>query len=446
METASSSGLSSDLDGGRDPIVARATPAGRSALAVVRVSAPAVGAIAELLCPDLDLDRPWSAQLVAVRNAAGEVLDRAVVVPYRAPRSYTGEDMLEVILHGSSYLVGAVIDVCIVAGARQARPGEFTRRAVANGKMDLVQAEAVQDLVAAETSWQARNARRQLGGELSAQIRSLRDGLVSLLAELEAGLDFGEHGVELDFQRLEEGRWRCLERLDGLLGTAVLGGRIRDGVRVVILGPVNAGKSTLFNHLVGRERAIVSPQPGTTRDLIEAEIEVAGLRVVLVDTAGIGTPSDALELEGVRRARAAAAAAGAAILLWPCGGGEAPVEPDGIEVVRVRSKADLSRDPIEAGWLPVSVHRGTGLEGLVQRLEAVVAAQEAELGDEVAISRRHRRGLERAKDELEDCRFDAAELAAERLRWAVEELGEVIGDVSREAVLDEVFSGFCIGK
>jgi tRNA modification GTPase len=354
--------------------------------------------------------------------------------------------MLELILHGSTYLVGAVIDACVAAGARPARPGEFTHRAVANGKMDLVQAEAVRDLVAAETSWQARNARRQLKGELSAQVRAVREGLLALLAEVEAGLDFAEHGVELDPRRLEAARSRCREGLERLLRTAAVGGRIRDGLRVVILGPVNAGKSTLFNHLAGRDRAIVSPQPGTTRDLLETELEVAGVRVVLVDTAGIGDCADSVEREGVRRAQAAAATAGAAILLWPCGGGGPPEEPEGVAVIRVRSKADLDRDPVEAEWLQVSVHSGAGLDELARRLEALVAVDETELGDEVAISRRHRLGLERALGELEACRFEAPELAAEGLRWAVEELQEVIGEVGREAVLDEVFSGFCIGK
>lgn len=446
METASSSGLSSDLVGGRDAIVARATPAGRGALAVVRVSAPAVEEIVGRLCPDLDLDRPWCAQLVAVRDACGEVLDRAVVVPYRAPRSYTGEDMLEVILHGSTYTVGAVIDACIAAGARQARPGEFTRRAVANGKMDLVQAEAVRDLVAAETSWQARNARRQLKGELSARILGVRERLVSLLAEVEAGIDFVDQGAGLDGARLEAALGRCREELERLLRTSAAGGRIRDGLRVVILGPANAGKSTLFNHLVGRERAIVSPQPGTTRDLIEADLEVAGVAVVLVDTAGIGAAGDAVEREGVRRAQAAAATAGAAILLWPCGGGEAPAEPDGVEVIRVRSKGDLEGCGVEPGWLRVSVHSGEGVAELERRLEALVGVDGEELGGEVAISRRHRRALERALGELEACGFGAPELAAERLRWAAEELSELIGTVSRETVLDEVFAGFCIGK
>jgi len=447
METASSSGLSSGLVGGRDAIVARATPAGRGALAVVRVSAPTVDRVASRLCPDLALDRPWSAQLVAVLDARGEVLDRAVVVPYRTPRSYTGEDMLEVILHGSTYLVGAVIDACIAAGAREALPGEFTRRAVANGKLDLVQAEAVHDLILAETRWQASNARRQLKGELSARIRVVRDQLVSLLADVEAGIDFVDQGIGLDGRRLASGLAACREGLERLLSTAAAGVRIRDGLRVVVVGPANSGKSTLFNHLVGHERAIVSAHPGTTRDLIEADLEVAGVAMVLVDTAGIGVPGDAVEREGVRRAQAAAATAGAAILLWPCGGGgEAPDEPEGVEVIRVRSKADLAAGEIEPGWLPVSVHTGVGLEELERRLEALVGVDGEGLGGEVAISRRHRRALELALSELDGCCFDAPELAAERLRWAAEELGELIGAVSRETVLDEVFAGFCIGK
>jgi len=304
----------------------------------------------------------------------------------------------------------------------------------------------VRELVAAETAWQLCNARRQLEGGLSRRVGELRELLVRLLAEVEAGLDFADQVVMPDLRRLEEERRRCLVGLEALLRTAAAGTRIREGLRVVILGQVNAGKSTLFNYLAGRERAIVSPLPGTTRDVIEAEVERDGVRMVLVDTAGIRETEDAVELEGVRRALAALADAQAAIVLWPAGSEVPPAIPDAIPVLRVRSKADLS--PLEAAddWLPVSVVTGAGVDELEVRLRAMVAVIPDELGDEVAIARRHRRALERAAEAVRTLSFAEPELAAEDLRWALRELGELIGQVSGEEILDEVFRTFCVGK
>jgi tRNA modification GTPase len=446
METASSSGLSSALAGGRDTIVARATAAGRGALAVVRLSGPDLGGIVRRVCPTLDLARSWAAQLVELYGTDGEPLERGVAIPYRAPRSYTGEDALELIVHGSPLVVSSVIEACVAAGARPARPGEFSRRAVANGKMDLLQAEAVQDLIAAETAWQLRNARRQLGGELSRRVQEARSLLVLLLAEVEAAIDFPEQLGGPQLAHLEELRAGCLEELGRLLSSAAAGSRIRDGVRVVILGPVNAGKSTLFNHLLGRERAIVSPLPGTTRDLLEGEVEIAGVRVTLVDTAGIGPSPDAVEREGVRRAWAEAATAGAAIVVWPTASPERPREPEGIPVIRVRSKADLGGDGSRQEWLWVSTVTGEGLLELEARLRAAVMVDEEELGAGVAVARRHRVALERAVAALGGCALNELELAAEELRWSLRELDEVVGEVATDEVLDRIFAEFCIGK
>lgn len=442
MVKASSSGWSSDLSGGAETVVARATAPGPSALAVVRLSGPEVRRIASEISPAVDFGEPWRARLVALDGLD----ERAVAIAFAAPRSYTGEDMLELTVHGSPFVVRSLIERCLAAGARPAGPGEFTRRAVANGKLDLVQAEAVRDLVRAETAWQARNAREQLDGLLSRRLAGLRDGLVELLARFEASLDFADHGVALDPDAEAARLDRCREALAALLATAAAGERIRDGVRVVIVGPPNSGKSTLFNTLLGRERAIVGPHPGTTRDVLEAELEIAGLRVTLADTAGLREAADPVEEEGVRRARAAAATATVVLELWPADGGSpTSAPPEDAVTIRVMSKADLPH-PAAPSLLAVSCATGDGIDRLRELLAATVAGGVPDLGGEVAISERHRRGLERAAAELAACDLATPELAAESLRWAAGELEALIGGIATEELLDEVFASFCIGK
>jgi tRNA modification GTPase len=452
MAKASSSGWSSALAGGADTIVARSSAPGRGALAVVRLSGSACRELSARICPDLDFDDAWRARLVALRDAEGRTLERAVAIPYRAPISYTGEDMLELLLHGSPYLVDGVIESALAGGARPAAPGEFTRRAVANGKMDLVQAEAVRDLIEADTAWQAHNAREQLAGALSKRLRALRERLTELLARVEGTLDFAAHGVSVEADELAGRRRACHEEIDALLRTAAAGERIRGGVTIVITGPPNAGKSTLFNVLLGKERAIVASEPGTTRDVIEAGLELGGIPVTLVDTAGLRRASGSIESEGVRRARAAAAAAGALIELWPVDE-PAPLDPDesrgGLPVIRLRSKADLlpsGEPPGDPGWLPVSCVTDQGMEELGKRLREIVVGEIPDLEGGVAIGRRHRRALERAAAELKTCELAEPELAAESIRWALREIEELTGEVATEEVLDEVFRAFCIGK
>jgi tRNA modification GTPase len=432
--------------GGADTIVPRATAAGRGALAVVRVSGPAAAGVAARVCPSLSFARGWRAVLLPLFDAAGRELERALVIPFPGPRSATGEDMFEATLHGSPYLVERLLEACVAAGARRAEPGEFTRRAVANGKLDLVQAEAVRDLVAAQTAWQARNARAQLEGALSASFRELREELLGLAAEVEGALDFAAQGVVAEEAALAARGGRCLERLAGLLATAPAGRLIRDGLRVVILGAPNAGKSTLFNTLGEGERAIVSPRPGTTRDLLDCELEVGGLRLVLQDTAGLGGTTDELEAEGARRARAAAAAADLVLLLWSvdADGGE-PEGPAGVPTLRVCSRADLGPQA-RPGWLRVSCHSGEGLAALRAALAALAEREVVDLGGAVAIGARHRAALERARDELAAADWGQLELAAERLRWAIRALEELVGEASSEELLDRLFATFCIGK
>ncbi len=445
MAAASSSGLSSVLAGGADTIVARASPPGRGALALVRVSGPAVGRVAHELCPELDMGQSWRAQLV---HLVGE---RAIAIPYRAPRSYTGEDMLELMVHGSPFLVDCLLAACVRLGCRPATPGEFTRRAVANGKMDLLQAEGLRDLVAAETEWQARLARAQAGGALSRRLAALRQGLVELLARVEAVLDFAGEGVALDLDELEGRRRTLAGEVEDILAGAASGERIRDGVRIVILGPPNAGKSTLFNRLLRHERAIVAPHGGTTRDVLEAEVEIAGVSVVLVDTAGLGAGGDPVEGEGMRRALVAAAEAGAVLWLHPADAADPPppAPPVAVPWLGLLSRADLAPERRDAGderWQRLSLRTGEGWEGLGERLVALVLGRIADLGGENAVAARHGAHLERAAEHLRRVDLGEPELAAEDLRAALADLAGLTGEVGGEEVLDEVFATFCLGK
>ncbi len=450
MATASSSGLSSDLAGGADTIVARATPAGRGALAVIRISGSGAGEIAKTLCPGKTFDTGWQATLTMLHGATGEALDRGIVIPYPAVRSYTGEDMFEATVHGSPFLVEAVIEACVGAGARRARPGEFTRRAVANGKLDLVQAEAIRDLVAADTAWQLRNAHEQLSGSLSGVFAGLRREMVSLLAAFETSLDYEGQGGDVAEDQIALRIAACRDTVARLISTAGAGRRIRDGVEVVILGRPNAGKSTLFNLLCGTERAIVSPHPGTTRDVIEAELDIGGVRMVLRDTAGLRARGDAVETEGHRRAVSAAAEADMVILMWACGAAEnegPPDAPRGVTVIPVRSKTDLAPGAtVDAGWLRVSCLTGDGIDALRARLVAAVAGEIPRLGGAVAIAARHRGSLEQAAAELDGCDQKDPEIGAERVRRALIAVDELIGQVSSEEVLDAIYDEFCIGK
>ena len=450
MATAFSSGLSSVLAGGAETIVARASAPGRGALAVIRLSGPQTEEVARAVCPQVDFSKPRCATVAAIRDHQDQTIERGVIVPFAAPRSYTGEDMLELTVHGSPFLIEVVIESCIAAGARQAEPGEFTRRAVANGKMDLVQAEAVRDLIDAETSWQLLNARQQLSGTLSRELADLRQSLVVLLAAHEAALDYQAQALEVTASEIEDPLATCRQIIGELLATADAGAKIRDGARVAILGPPNSGKSTLFNYLCGFERAIVSPHPGTTRDVIEAELDLDGVATILQDTAGLRTADGSIEAEGHRRALGAAAAADIVILMRAADAPSddvQPAVPAAAATLTVFSKSDLAADVgDDAGGLRVSCRTGEGLEDFRSRLAEMVSRELPDLGGAVAISRRHRRGLERADRELAGCGSDALEIGAERVRWALKAVAELVGEVDSEDVLDSIYSAFCIGK
>ncbi|TFG51029.1 MAG: tRNA uridine-5-carboxymethylaminomethyl(34) synthesis GTPase MnmE, partial [Gemmatimonadales bacterium] len=279
-----------------DPIVALATPPGRSALAIVRLTGAGVFEIAELVVTGFRRDPAREARLASFRSPAGDLIDRGLYVAFRAPASYTGEDMVELTCHGGLVVPPRLVAALEAAGARPAHPGEFTRRSVMNGKLDLLQAEAVGDLVDAEVPVQAQVALRQLEGGLSRRIAALRESLVELLALLTYEVDFPEEDDgPVPRSRLESVRAEVSRQVEGLLATAPLAERVRRGALVVLSGPPNGGKSSLFNALIGRERAIVTELPGTTRDAIEAHADFLGWPVRLIDTAGLGETTDRIE-------------------------------------------------------------------------------------------------------------------------------------------------------
>ncbi len=434
-----------------DPIVALATPPGRAALALIRLSGGGVFALAARVLQPFHPESPRSVfRARAAHPATGEPLDDVLAVCCPGPRSYTGEDVVEVSTHGGLLVPAGVVAGFVAAGARPALPGEFTRRAVLNGKLDLLQAEATADLIEAGAPAQRQRALHQLERGLSHRLEGLRGEILELEALIAYDIDFPEEDEgPVSGDRVERA-WRAArDRLARLLATAPEGERLREGALVVIAGPPNAGKSSLFNALLGRERAIVTELPGTTRDAIEAPAVIEGFPFRLVDTAGLRDSDDRLERLGIEVSRRYLDAADLVVfceerpgarrdeLLAAC---RAPV-------VFVRTKADLSNDG------GVSVVTGAGLPELKHRLAEAAFGGLVSLGDvEPVVTReRHRTALQAALAELDAFRdarergVDAAATAT-HLRAAVGALEDLIGVVTPDEVLDRVFARFCVGK
>ncbi|MFG1347571.1 tRNA uridine-5-carboxymethylaminomethyl(34) synthesis GTPase MnmE [Xanthobacter autotrophicus DSM 431] len=418
-------------------------PAG---VAVVRISGPEAPAAA--LALGGTLPPPRLARYGVLKDpASGAPLDQGLMLFFPSPASATGEDVVELHLHGGRAVVAAVLRVLSrLPGLRPAQPGEFTRRAHACGKLDLAEVEGLADLIAAESEAQRKQALALAAGALSRRMESWREGLVGALALLEAAIDFAEEGdVPDDLAAQATARLSGLKReLMAALADSARGERVRDGLVVAIAGPPNAGKSTLLNRLAGREAAIVSPVPGTTRDVLEVHLELAGQAVTLLDTAGLRETADLVEAEGVRRAHARAEAAD--LVLWLCDAGEAPPAAFA-SALRVRTKMDQGGAAPE-GWLGISAATGAGLDGLVSAIEARTAALGG--GEPALITReRQRLGLEAAAVHLERALQDFGgreELRAEEVRLAIRALDQTIGRVDVEDVLDALFRTFCIGK
>jgi tRNA modification GTPase len=440
-----------------DTIVAPATPPGRSALAIVRIDGPAASSVLAALTrsalPPMriaTLTHIYELPPTANRQPS-TTIDECIAVRYEAPHSFTGNDLVELTLHGNPLLTERVIEACIAHGARMAEPGEFTERAVLNGKLDLVQAESIADLINARTKLQAKLSLSNLEGVLSGKASAVRQTLLEVISRLEAALDFSEEGYE--FITRDEARTRIDEALRQIvsIGDTYRRGRAtRAGLSAVILGLPNAGKSTLLNRLVGSDRAIVTPIPGTTRDIVRETIEIGGLPVTLADTAGLRESADIVEGIGIERAREAAR--NADIVLYLVDATKGMTDDDrreiaGLENVEVVfTKADLA----PADGFAISAVTDQGIDALLARLDEQVrnqyAAPEGALVNErqqICVSECDA-ALRAALQAIEDG-LDEQMIAADLYR-AANALGVLTGAITRENVLAEIFGKFCIGK
>lgn len=455
----------SALPGGDDTIAAIATAPGRGAIAIVRLSGRDATEIAGRVIRGLDRQTPRVAHLVAVHHPTdGTLLDEALVTIFHRPHSYTGEDVVELSVHGGAVVPPLVLGALITAGARQALPGEFTRRAVMNGRMDLLQAEAVSDLIDAQSRMAHRVALGQLEGGLSRRAAELRDALLELEALMAYDIDFPEEDEgSVDRVRVSTVLERTLDALDQLLATGDTGEMVHEGALVVIGGAPNAGKSSLFNTLIGRDRAIVTDIAGTTRDAIEAVIEVRGWPVRLVDTAGLRESADLVERLGIEISERYLADADVVLL---CAEDREVLGPllqrtqaiTSAPVIPVVTKADLPHVTASvsepADGLRVSALTGEGLDSLTTRISSQLSARfGAEVSEAPLLTRqRHRVAVRAARNELSAFREAWAKndppssVAAIHLREASHHLGELIGSVDVEDILGRVFSTFCVGK
>ncbi|MCU1229341.1 MAG: tRNA modification GTPase TrmE [Acidobacteria bacterium] len=433
-----------------DTIVAPATPVGRSALAVVRIDGPRTSAIIDTLTGGP------SDQRIAVHrylNHNGELLDDCVVVRYVAPHSFTGNDLAELTLHGNPLLVERVIAAAVELGARIAEPGEFTERAVLNGKLDLVQAESIADLIAARTTLQAKLSLTNLRGALSTKAQGIRESLLFVISRLEAALDFSEEGY--DFISRAEARAKIEEAIAAcrsISDTWRRGRATTAGLSLVILGRPNAGKSTLLNRLVGSERAIVTPIPGTTRDIVRETIEIGGLPVTIADTAGLRESSDVVEGIGIERAREAAAGADIVLYLIDATSGRTAEDERELatldEPLLVWTKNDLAPAP----GLAISAKTDAGVSELLARLDALVRDQFAVPESSATIvNERQRQAITACEQSLEvalqslDAGYEEPIVVVDLYR-ASNALGVLTGAITNDDILTEIFSKFCIGK
>lgn len=426
-----------------------------AAIGVVRVSGPHARVALEQLTGKLP--EPRRAAHAMVRDpSSGELIDDALALWFPGPKSETGEDMAEIHLHGGKAILAGVFQVLgRIEGMRPALAGEFTRRALRNGKLDLSSVEGLGDLIAAETEAQRRQALAQYRGALASRVEAWRVRLIEALASLEAAIDFVDEGdvpEDLLTPAMKVAGELELE-IRAALKDAERGERLREGLVVALAGPPNAGKSTLLNRLARREAAIVTDIPGTTRDPIEVALDLSGVPVILVDTAGVRETRDPIEAEGVRRALARAESADLVLWLVDADAADVPSPPPARRSVVARTKADLVDSETQQrlrdkGQIPVSAHRGDGMEDLLALLRREAEA----LGGEPALvtHARQRHALAEAADRVAAAMSVAApgreEIAAEELRLAARSLGRVTGRVDVEDVLDQVFRNFCIGK
>ena len=454
-----------------DTIVAPATAPGRGGIGVVRLSGPGVPVIASALLGGR-LPEPRRATLATFRDGAGEAIDSGLALYFPAPHSYTGEAVLELHGHGGPAVLASLVARAIELGARRAEPGEFTRRAYLNDKLDLAQAEAVADLIDAGSQAAARAALRSLQGAFSAEVHGLVEGLIELRVWVEAAIDFPEEDIDFLADPALNARVEALRaRFDAVTQAARQGRVLRDGLTVVIAGRPNAGKSSLLNALAGHEAAIVTDLPGTTRDVVREQLDLDGLPLQVLDTAGLRVadegPADVVEAEGIRRTRAEIARADRVLFVVDAATDPAATAytderaslPPGVPVTLVYNKVDLvtvdlptaggAEVPDVDAQLRLSARTGEGLAALRAHLQAAIGYSPTDTGA-VSARARHLEALTRARAALEAaCTLLPArrgELVAEELRLAQRALGEITGEFTSDDLLGRIFGSFCIGK
>ena len=444
-----------------ETIAAIATPPGEGALAVIRISGAKALAVADVVFRGKAIPSQTEERRVAfgkIVDANGEVIDEVLLTVFHNPRSYTGEDLVEISGHGGPVVSSRVLAALLAAGARMARPGEFTERAFHNGKLDLTRAEAVMDLITAQTTRAAKAASGQLEGRLGREIEDLRADLLGCVAHLEAFIDFPEEGIDPESGEALRRRMDAIGgRISGLLATAEEGRLLRDGISLALCGAPNAGKSSLLNRLLGIDRAIVSETAGTTRDTIEERASLGGYPFRMIDTAGLRETDDPVEREGVERARRAAGDADLRIHLVDASAPKGPVEPLFPDELLVLNKVDLLAEGTDRSGLPegipISCRTGEGIKTLVDAILTKVTGRNAgeATPDVTAINTRHRDCLRKAQGHLGAAvtllaSGEPPELVAVELRSALGDVGEIVGEAGTEEILGQIFSSFCIGK
>lgn len=443
----------------QDLIAAVATAPGRGGVGVIRISGPSVQAVAAGLFGELP--KPRYVHYASFKAADGAVIDSGLVLYFPNPRSFTGEDVLELQGHGGPVVLNLLLRRCLELGARLAEPGEFTRRAFLNGKFDLAQAESVVDLIDAGSEAAARSAVRSLQGAFSEQIQALVDALITLRMLMEATLDFPEEDIDFLEAADAMGKLRAIrQHLTQVQGTAKQGSLLREGMHVVLIGQPNVGKSSLMNSLAGQDVAIVTEVAGTTRDTVRELIQLDGVPVHVIDTAGLRETDDVVEKIGIERTWQAIAKADLALLLMDSrhGVGEQEAQilarlPERLPMLQVFNKIDLSGDAAGVGerdgrkTVFLSAKKGLGLEELKQQILDVVGWQGESEGLYIA-RERHLDALRRAATALQiaEDNYPAIELIAEELRQAQNALSEITGEFTPDDLLGVIFSRFCIGK
>ncbi len=475
-----------------DTICAIATPAGMGGIGIVRISGPAALSVAEkivrlrsnqplgfaafqtLHLADILFPCPSSGNIDSIRDRPlphGVLIDEGLVVFMKGPRSFTAEDVVEIHCHGTSVALARVCEACISVGARLAEPGEFTKRAFLNGRLDLSQAEAVLDAIQSKSALGLRVAQQHLRGELGRQVNRLRDRIINMSAQVEAGIDFQDEDISfIGREELVLSLQQALVEIQSMLATAETGRRLREGSRVVIVGRPNVGKSSLLNSLLRVDRAIVTDIPGTTRDVIEESVIWDGLMVTFVDTAGLRDTADVVEQEGMKRTKLAQEEADIVLHVLdvtdldeqylskpgPPPNGRTDMmlinKSDLVDVARSRWWADLVKERTGCRVLAISVKTGAGLEELRRSIRGQLSQPSLESADGVLITNvRHCQALERAATSIQEALDStrgaiAPECVAVDLRGAADALGEITGVITSDEILNRIFSEFCIGK